>query len=104
MKKSIPGQGEIWLTEFEPQIGTEIMKTRLAVVLSSNTLEKLTTRIVVPIRDYKPGHDLVAFYINIKPDSVNNLTKESTIDCSQVKSFDISRFRKKLGKIPDDLF
>lgn len=104
MKKVIPKQNEIWLVEFEPQVGTEIMKTRPAVVLTNNALEKLSTRIIVPIRDFKPNHDLVSYFISIDPDKINNLVKKSTIDCSQVKSFDISRFKKKLGKISDELF
>ena len=104
MKKIIPKQNEIWLVEFEPQIGTEIMKTRPAVVLTNTALEKLSTRIIVPIRDFKPTHDLVSYFISIKPNKLNNLVKESTIDCSQIKSFDISRFKKKIGEINDDLF
>ena len=104
MKKVTPKQNEIWLVEFEPQIGSEIMKTRPAVVLTNDVLEKLTTRIIVPIRDFKLNHDLVSFFICIEPDKTNNLVKKSTIDCSQVKSFDILRFKKKLGKINDEIF
>lgn len=103
MNKNKFKQSEIWLVEFEPQVGSEIMKTRPAIILTNNALEKLSTRIVVPIRDFKPSHDLVAYFISIKPDKINNLVKESTIDCSQVKSFDISRFKKKIGKIEVDL-
>jgi hypothetical protein len=33
---SIPRRGEIWLVNFDPTIGTEIRKTRPAVVVSSN--------------------------------------------------------------------
>ena len=104
MNKTKYRQNEIWLVEFEPQVGTEIMKTRPAIILTNNVLEKLSTRIIVPLRDYKSNHDLVAYFISIKPDSKNNLIKESTIDCSQVKSFDVARFRKKIGEITDDLF
>ena len=87
--------------EFEPQIGTEIQKNRPALILSIPALRFLTTRIVVPIRDFKEHHEGLFFYITVLPDVTNGLSKKSTIDCSQVKSFDFQRFKKKLGKLED---
>ncbi len=97
-----PKRGEIWLVEFEPQIGTEIQKTRPALILSIQPLRFLTTRIVVPIRDFKEHHAGFFFYIPVEPEITNGLSKKSTIDCSQVKSFDFQRFQKKLGNITDN--
>lgn len=97
-----PKYAEIWLVDFEPQIGTEIKKVRPAIVVSIDALGILPIRTVVPIRDYKDHHDGMFFYIPIEPSKNNGLSKYSTVDCSQVKSFDIKRFEKKLGKLTQD--
>lgn len=97
-----PKRGEIWLVEFEPQIGSEIKKTRPAVVTSFSGLEPEKTRIVVPIRERKPHHELISFFVHILPNITNGLQKESTIDCIQIKSFDLSRFKTKIGKVTTD--
>lgn len=92
-------QGEIWLTEFQPQRGAEITKTRPAVIISTPEVEPYQIRIVVPIRDRKPHHRNIVFYVALSPSPANNLAKVSTADCSQIKSFDISRFIRKIGEV-----
>lgn len=99
MKTLNPKRGEIWFVEFEPQIGSEIQKTRPAVVTSFKGLEPEKTRIIVPIRERKDHHKIISFFIPVEPSSHNGLTKESTIDCIQIKSFDIKRFQRKIGKV-----
>lgn len=94
-------QGEIWLTEFQPQRGAEISKTRPAMIISTPEVKPYQVRIVVPIRDRKPHHSSIAFYVELTPTSINNLSKNSTADCSQVKSFDTSRFIRKIGNVDD---
>lgn len=45
-----PLRGEVWLVNFDPAIGTEIKKTRPAVVVSNDIANKLLERVqVVPI-------------------------------------------------------
>jgi mRNA interferase MazF len=102
-KTQVPKQGEIWIVTFEPQVRAEIMKTRPAVILSNDLINISSIKTVVPIRDYKPNHSLVAYYLEISPDKTNNLKKKSTIDCLQIKSFDISRFQKKIGNVGESL-
>jgi mRNA interferase MazF len=91
--------GEIWLVNFQPQVKTEITKTRPALILSDTALQGLSTRIVVPFRDTKPHHSSIAYYVIVQPNAANALDKVSSADCSQIKSFDVSRFVKKLGTI-----
>ena len=92
-------QGEIWLVHFMPQVGAEITKTRPAVLVSDNTITFLPTRLVVPLRDFKSHHLGQSFFVPIHPNTANGLTKSSTADCSQVKSFDTRRFVRQLGII-----
>ncbi len=44
-------QGEIWLVSLDPTIGSEIQKTRPAIIVNDNTLGKLPLKIVVPLTD-----------------------------------------------------
>jgi mRNA interferase MazF len=92
-------QSEIWLVHFMPQIGTEITKTRPAVIVSSDVFSHLPRRLVVPLRERKPDHARFSFFTAILPTEINGLGKLSSADCSQVKSFDIKRFVRKLGII-----
>jgi mRNA interferase MazF len=40
-----PDRGDIWLVNFDPTIGSEIRKTRPAVIISANHLGKLPIKI-----------------------------------------------------------
>ena len=44
---------EIWLVEFNPQIGSEIAKTRPAVVINNDLGENFNIKIVVPITSWQ---------------------------------------------------
>jgi mRNA interferase MazF len=48
-----PDRGDIWLVNFDPTIGSEIRKTRPAVIISANHLGKLPIKLVAPITDWK---------------------------------------------------
>jgi mRNA interferase MazF len=96
-----PKRGEIWLIAFEPQIGAEIQKTRPGVIVSTEDLDGYPLRIVMPIREHKEHHDEAFHYVSIEPSKTNGLIKKSSVDCLQIKSFDTSRFKKKLGKLTD---
>jgi mRNA interferase MazF len=47
-------RGEIWLTNFDPTLGTEIKKIRPAVILSADAIGRLPIKLVAPITDWKP--------------------------------------------------
>jgi mRNA interferase MazF len=92
-----PQRGEIWLVSFDPQVGEEIQKTRPALVLSINSMAKLKTRYVVPIRDMKDFHSAVYYYYPLQPNRENKLQKPSSADCTQAKSVSLQRFVKATG-------
>lgn len=94
-----PKYGEIWFIEFEPQIGAEIQKIRPAVVISIDELGIYPLRIVMPIREYKEHHDNAFHYVSLEANKKNGLTKKSSVDCLQIKSFDTRRFKNKIGSI-----
>ncbi len=82
-------QAEIWLVSFNPTTGQEIGKKRPAIVL----------RTVVPITDWKNTYANYPWMMKISPNIENNLSKESAIDCFQVKSLSTDRFIQKIGDV-----
>lgn len=90
--------GEVWMVNFNPTQGDEISKVRPAVIISSNSINKLRVKIVVPITDVnKPKH----WHSKLIPTNENGLIKVSYADCHQIKSVSINRFTKKLGKLSE---
>jgi mRNA interferase MazF len=92
-------QGEVWLVEFFPNIGSEMTKRRPAIVISHDEIGKLPLKTIVPITDYKKNYDFYPWMIKLQNNDENALTKLSAIDCFQVKNFSNNRFIKLLGKI-----
>ena len=95
-------QGEIWLVSLDPTIGAEIKKTRPAVIVNDNTLGKLPLKIVVPVTDWKDRYEIAPWMVKLLPDRQNNLTKDSSADCFQVRSIAQERCVKKLGQVNDE--
>ncbi|HEV7348804.1 type II toxin-antitoxin system PemK/MazF family toxin [Telluribacter sp.] len=92
-------QGEVWLINLDPTVGSEIKKTRPAVIVNDNALGKLPLKVIVPLTDWKDRYDIAPWMVKIIPDKSNNLSKLSAADCFQVRSLSEFRFTKKLGKI-----
>lgn len=93
-------QGDIYFVNFEPQVGTEIMKTRPAIIVSDErAFSHLKVRLVVPIRHFKQEFAGNFIMPTLNPTKENKLTKKSVADCFQIKSLDLARFTKKSGEI-----
>ena len=73
-------RGEIWLVNFDPTLGTEIRKTRPAIVVSSDAVGRLPVKLVAPITDWKPRYAPNVWHVRIDPDSTNGLSKPSAVD------------------------
>ncbi len=90
-------QGEIWLVNFDPSIGSEIQKSRPAVVINHDLMGRFGLRIIVPVTGWKAYYQEYPWIIKLKPDATNGLTKPSGIECFQIKSFSQERFIKRVG-------
>ncbi|GHW02298.1 mRNA interferase PemK [candidate division SR1 bacterium] len=85
-------RGEVRLVELNPTIGSEIQKTRPALVISSEEMnEYLNTIIIVPLTSTKKGY----------PTRVSCVfqDKDGELVLDQIRTLDKSRFVKKLGKM-----
>jgi mRNA interferase MazF len=98
-----PKRGEIWLVSFDPTLGSEIKKTRPAVVISSDAVGRLPIKLVAPITDWKPQFLANLWHVRIDPDSTNGLLKVSAVDALQLRGLDHQRFVRKLGELNANL-
>jgi mRNA interferase MazF len=87
-----PKRGEVWMVNFEPQIGAEIRKSRPALVISANEQARMPLRIIVPFTDWKENYAQHYTKVHFGATAQNGLDKESAIDAFQIKCFSLERF------------
>ena len=97
-----PGRAEIWQVNFSPQVGSEITKSRPAIVLDHGN-SHLKVRIVVPITAWRHERDEHnPFKIHMLPTLTNGLTKECAADAYQIKTAALERFEYKRGQVSEE--
>jgi len=92
-------RGEIWLVNLDPTIGSEIRKTRPAVIVSSDLVGILPLKIIVPFTEWKDRYNQAPWMVRIDPDQQNGLSKSSAADALQIRSVSQQRLVQKLGSL-----
>ncbi len=95
-------KGEIWLINLDPSVGSEIRKTRPAVIVSENSIGILPLRVIVPLTDWKERYSAALWMIAIAPDAKSGLKKLSAADAFQVRSVSQERFVQRIGSLNDE--
>lgn len=95
-------QGDIWLVSLDATIGAEIRKTRPAIIVNDNSLGKLPLKIIVPVTDWKDRYSVAPWMVKLIADRQNDLIKDSSADCFQVRSVAEERCVKHLGLVNND--
>ena len=95
-----PMRGEIWLVELDPTRGSEIKKTRPVVVVSSNAMNMLPVRLVVPLTTYQATHAKRIWAVPLDATSGTGLDAKSTIMPEQCRCASIERFVRLEGTVP----
>ena len=86
-------RGEVWWVDFEPAMGSEIRKTRPAVVVSNDASNGAMSRVqVVPVTSNTTK--LYAFESRIE---VKGAQGKAMAD--QIMTADKQRFKKRIGKV-----
>lgn len=94
---SFPLRGEIWLVGLDPIIGSEIGKSRPAVVISNNRNNEYSNTIsVLPITS--KVQDVYPFEV-LLPKEELKLTTDSKIKCNQIRTLDKSRLVRKMYQL-----
>ena len=95
-------RGEIWLVSFDPSVGSEIRKTRPALVVSNDIANENNSKVtLIPITGTIVALPIVVI---VQPDPENGLSKPSLIRVPDVTTFDKRRLRRKLGVLrPEQL-
>ncbi|MBN2306636.1 type II toxin-antitoxin system PemK/MazF family toxin [Candidatus Peregrinibacteria bacterium] len=84
-------RGEIWLTDFDPTIGSEIAKTRPALVVSHSGYNAIARTVtVLPISS---GRYIKSFHVKLK-----RLKNNSHALLPQLRTVSKKRIIKKLGR------
>src|SRR6266540_1915375 len=90
-------RGEIWLVNLDPTMGSEIQKTRPAVIVSSDLIGILPLKVIVPLTEWKERYANASWIVRINADDQNCLSKTSAADGLQVRSVSHQRLIRKLG-------
>lgn len=61
-------------------------------------------RVVVPITDWNERYNNADWMVKIVCNSLNNLSKDSSADCFQVKSVSTTGFNSKIGEIDEEVY
>ena len=97
-----PKRGEIWIVELDPTRGHEMQKTRYCLVIQSDVLnKKLPTYIIAPVTS-KVRPEWYPIGIIVKKGE-SGLSRESQVMLNQIKACDITRFKRKVGKLSENL-
>ncbi|WP_371418126.1 type II toxin-antitoxin system PemK/MazF family toxin [Anabaena sp. UHCC 0253] len=91
-----PQRGEIYLVNFEPTIGSEIKKTRPALILQNDIANQHSSITIVAAITSQFTAPLYPTEVLIKS-SVSGLQFDSVILLNQIRSIDKQRLIKRLG-------
>lgn len=86
-------RGEVWWVEFDPAVGSEIHKTRPAVIVSNNAANRNLARVVVvPLTSNTERQ-----YPGEAPVTING--KQGKAMADQIMASDKIRLKKQLGTL-----
>lgn len=92
-----PKRGEIYLVCLDPTVGSEINKTRPALIISNDINNRIAQTItVIPITSSR--EKIYPFETLLSPQE-SGLPKNSKVKCNQIRTIDKKRLVKPLGKV-----
>jgi mRNA interferase MazF len=89
--------GSIWLVSFDPSVGSEIRKTRPAIIISGTVFNQRRKVTVLPITSSDPDSRLLPVVVPVDPNTENGLTTNSYVVCIDPMTFDKQRLIRQLG-------
>lgn len=97
-KAQYPRRGEVYLVNFDPTVGSEIKKTRPALILQNDVANRYSpVTIVAAITSYYGG-DLYPTEVLVQVPE-GGLSGDSLIVLNQIRAIDKQRLSRRLGKL-----
>ena len=96
-----PKRGEVYLVNFDPTIGTEIKKTRPALILQNDIANRWSSITIVAAITTQFGARLYPTEILVKAPE-GGLTIDSVVLLNQIRSIDKLRLLKRVGSLKQD--
>jgi mRNA interferase MazF len=95
---SFPHRGAVYWVNLDPTVGTEIAKTRPAVIISNDTGNQYSARVIVaPLTSQ--GTDRVYPFEVLVPSGEGGLAQTSKIVLDQIRTVDKRRLGRLIGVI-----
>lgn len=95
-----PKRGEVYLVNFDPTIGSEIRKTRPALILQNDVANKYSSITIVAAVTSKFDETFYPTEVLISSGE-GGLKQDSVVLLNQILSINRRRLSKKLGKVKD---
>ncbi|BAZ47268.1 hypothetical protein NIES4102_43140 (plasmid) [Chondrocystis sp. NIES-4102] len=104
IKLSSYRRGSIWLINFDPQVGTEIKKTRPGLIISHSKFNQVRSKVtVLPITNFEPLRKNKSARVVVEASADNGLKKKSEIIAIEPATFDKKRFIQFFGDLEVEL-
>ena len=94
----LPKRGEVYLVNFDPTIGSEIRKTRPALIVQNDIGNEFSPITIVAAITSQYDDNLYPTEVLIKPPE-GGLSNISVVLLNQIRSIDKKRLIKRLGKL-----
>ena len=96
--------GSIWLVNFDPSIGTEIKKTRPALIISDSEFNRVRQKItLLPITSQVVKASKISpVVVEVKASNSNGLNRDSNIIAIEPNTFDKKRLVRYLGQLENE--
>jgi mRNA interferase MazF len=91
------------VVSLDPTVGSEIQKSRPAVVVNAHIFDLLDTRIVVPLTTWQPRFANQRNKVRVGRSPQNGLDGDSAADFLQVRCVAVERFVARIGVLEPDL-
>lgn len=95
---NFPKRGEMFLVNFDPTVGTEIKKTRPALILQNDISNEYSSITIVAAVTSRFDENLYPTEILVKPPE-GGLRSDSVVLLNQIRSIDRQRLMKRLGEL-----
>jgi mRNA interferase MazF len=97
--------GSIWIVTFDPSVGTEIRKTRPALVISGSIFNDRRSKVtVLPFTSARPNDPRLSPAVVTVPISAKNgLSVDSLLICIEPMTFDKVRLDQCIGQLEQNL-